>query len=71
MERSGSARMRLQRCTAAVVRNGWLSFQRHEGNMPVDGSHGWPGFRVAKSPLGQGEVRDECSSCDSSGGMGY
>jgi hypothetical protein len=56
--------------TAWDVHDVWLSFPRPERGIGADG-HGLHGFRYAGRPLEQQEVRDECSSGDSTGGLGY
>jgi len=56
-------------CTAGDALGDWLSFRLHEGNIPEAGDGA--GRALVQGQLVLLEVRDECSSGDIAGGLGY
>ena len=57
-------------CTAGDVLGDWQSFRLHEANMLEEESVGMCAAWDAPQRVLR-EVLDECSSCDSAGGVGY
>ena len=67
--RFGSVRA-LMVCTAGDALGDWRSFRLHEANMLEEESVGMCAAWDAPQRVLR-EVLDECSSCDSAGGVGY
>ena len=67
----GSAGSWLKVCTAGNALGDWLSFRLRERNMLEAGDGTGRGLWDAQRRLVLLEVRDECSSGDIAGGLGY
>jgi hypothetical protein len=57
--------------TAGDAPGDWLSFRLREANMPEAGDGAGHGLQAVQRRLVLLEVRDECSSGDIAGGLGY